>query len=55
MNKYYVEAIDVGCDCCSWVTVAEFDTLEEAMEFAGDDNNLSIYEEKWDEEWGENE
>lgn len=42
--------IDVGCDCCSFVTVKVFNTLEKAQEFVGDDKNYIIEEEEDDED-----
>lgn len=48
MSKWYVEMIDPGCDCCSWVPIGEFDTEQEAIDFVAGDDNLSIYEEKDD-------
>ncbi len=43
-SKWIVEMIDPGCDCCSYIGVAEFDTEQEAIEYVGDDDNLSIYD-----------
>jgi hypothetical protein len=39
--------IDAGCDCCYYLPVGVFDTLEEAEKFVGDDDNLIIDEEDW--------
>ena len=39
---FTVEMIDAGCDCCSYVGIAQFDTEQEAIDFAGDDDNLTI-------------
>jgi len=50
MLKYHVIMIDAGCDCCSYVTVRVFDTLKEAQEFVGDDDNCIIEEESDDED-----
>lgn len=41
---FVVQMIDPGCDCCSYVSIAEFDNEQEAIDFAGDDDNLSISE-----------
>jgi len=50
MLKYYVIERDPGCGCCSYVTVKVFDTLKEAQEFVGDDDNYIIEEEGDDED-----
>lgn len=52
--SWIVEAIDAGCDCCSYVAIGQFETKAEAIKFADGDENLSIYEEK-DYEEGEQE
>jgi len=39
---YNVTMVDSGCDCCSYITVASFKTLEEAKTHAGNDRNLII-------------
>ena len=41
--SWIVEMIDAGCDCCSYVPVAQFDTESEALAYAGNDDNLSVY------------
>ncbi len=41
--SWIVEMIDAGCDCCSFVRIAEFRTEQEALIFAGNDENLSVY------------
>ena len=41
--SWIVEMIDAGCDCCSYVAVAQFDTKAEAVAYAGEDENLSVY------------
>jgi len=45
MFEYHVVMRDPGCDCCSYVTVKVFDTLEEAQNFVGDDKNYIIEKE----------
>lgn len=41
--SWVVEMVDAGCDCCSYVPIAEFDTEAEALAYVGEDENLSIY------------
>ena len=48
MSRYIVESIDPGCDCCSYIAIAAFDTLEETLEFIGADENLTYYEEDYE-------
>ena len=43
MSKWTVVMIDPGCDCCSYIPISEFDTKAEALAYAGEDDNLSIY------------
>jgi hypothetical protein len=45
--KYDVVEVDPGCDCCSYLTVRSFDTMEEAEEFVGNDKNLIIEPDYW--------
>ena len=33
MTKYYVEALNAGCDCCGNMPAGIFDTREEAEEY----------------------
>lgn len=47
---WIVEVIDPGCDCCSYLPIAEFATEKEAQEFVGDDKNLKIYEDEDEDE-----
>jgi hypothetical protein len=35
--------IDAGCDCCSYLPIAQFDTEQEALAYADNDENLSVY------------
>ncbi len=50
MIKYHAVEIRGICDCCSYTTIAVFDTLEEAQEFVGDSKNYIIEEEEDDED-----
>ena len=48
MSSWIVEMVDAGCDCCSFVPVAQFYTKKEALAYVGDDENLVIYKEDED-------
>jgi len=45
--QWVVTAVDAGCDCCSYVAVAAFDSLVEAEAYVarhGDSSNYVIEE-----------
>jgi hypothetical protein len=44
MKRWFVVAVNAGCDCCSFVDVADFDTEAEAIAFVNGDDNYIIDE-----------
>ena len=50
MSTWIVELVDPGCDCCSFVPVAEFDTEEEAKKFVDGSSDYWITELEDDED-----
>ena len=42
MAEWIVERIDAGCDCCTFVPVAVFDSEQEAKDFTDGDSNYLI-------------
>lgn len=42
-DQWAVYAIDVGCDCCSYLAVATFDTKAEAEQWVAEASDPSNY------------
>lgn len=50
MSEWIVELISPGCDCCSFVPVAVFETEKEAKKFVDGSSDYCITELKDDED-----